>query len=116
LGEYHLSSGPIISQAGSRLEAGSKQPATSACLLLNKNALPKLGPDSNYMDRNVCYRPFSVMSPQGYFVWTHTDSLHFTLAGLQDELEGITTVGGEHKDKGEACIPQKEVQPIMEIV
>jgi hypothetical protein len=26
------------------------------------------------------------------------------LAGLQDEFEGVTAVGGEHKDKGEACI------------
>jgi hypothetical protein len=26
------------------------------------------------------------------------------LAGLQDEFEGMTAVGGEHKDKGEACI------------
>jgi hypothetical protein len=31
------------------------------------------------------------------------------LAGLQDELEGMTAVGGEHKEKGEACILQKRV-------
>jgi hypothetical protein len=52
-----------------------------------------------------------------YCVRTHTDTycFHVGLAGLQDDLEGVTTGGGEHKDKGETYSPQKRVQPIMEI-
>jgi hypothetical protein len=32
------------------------------------------------------------------------ESLCFMLAGLQDEPERVSAIGGEHKDKGKACI------------
>jgi hypothetical protein len=31
------------------------------------------------------------------------------LAGLQEDLDGMPAVGGKHKDKGEAYIPQNSV-------